>query len=88
MTNDDQLYTYDDVERYSRVVYRGNEAYVIEKGDDVVSESDNRHIKIRYKDRPHNRDTRTIMERHVNKYLAQQRILWVDWNEKLGHYGH
>lgn len=82
-TNDeysDQLFTFDDIEEDMRVVLRGREGYVTDKGDHVLESSNREHIEIRLTNVTRQSVTnKRLHEDMVNRYLAKG-TLWVDWS--------
>lgn len=80
---DDQLYTYEDIEKYSYVILNGKPGYVIDKGDHIVGSMDGiGHLLIE----PYDGDgrDRKVHEKLVNRYLYEKHRLWVDWRGDLG----
>lgn len=77
---DDQMYTFDDIPKYAYVVLNGDAGYVIDKGEHVMPTMDARHLVIEVSDS----DEKTVHEKLVNKYLYENKRLWVDWTKTLG----
>lgn len=79
----DQLFTFDDIERYETVVYNGDLGYVFEKGSDV-SVANGEHLKIEFVETDNRATDDMVIRRNlVNKYLREQRQLWVDFGHNL-----
>jgi len=74
----DQLMAFDDVPLYSLVKLRGYTAYVIDKGEHI-GQNDGRYMLLSYESANSPRNRTRLHERVVNKYLHEQRNLFVDF---------
>lgn len=81
---DDQLYTYDDIEKYTYVIVNGVQGYVLDKGQHLVKAVDARHMLVERHNQDHKDDELRLHEKLVNRYLYEQDRLWVDWDGQLG----
>lgn len=74
----EQTKTFDDIEKYTLVRLRGNWAYVLDKGEHL-KDRDGRYLLVSYESENVSSDQTTIHERVVNKYLHEQKNLFVDF---------
>lgn len=84
---DDQLYSFDDIEKYTYVRLRGDEGFVVDKGDHIMPTMDARHLQVEiYNDNSGSsyREKQNVHEKLVNKFLYENKNLWVDWTGRLG----
>lgn len=84
-TPDDQLFTFEDIEKYTFVRVNGDPGYVIDKGSHLEDAINARHVLIEFLDE--DRDSFTIHEKLVNERLYKKRKLWVDWTGGLNPHG-
>lgn len=82
MTITKETLGYEDVEKYTWCRFRGRYGWVMDKGDHVSDKAVGRHILIDYED-DEEPSTARLHENLVNKYLRDQKWLWVDFGEKL-----
>lgn len=81
---EEQLFDFDDIELYTRVYWRGRPGWILDKGYHVSDgDPDARHILVQYEGNYDGRREANIHENIVNKYLADGRKLWVDFDEHL-----
>lgn len=74
----EQMLTFDDVPKYALVKLRGYTGYVLDKGEHV-GQRDGRHMLISYEAENAPSSETKLHERVVNKYLHEQRNLFVDF---------
>lgn len=83
--SDDPLYTYEDIELYAPIKYRGVPGYVVDKGQNIIPQTPRKMIRVSL-DRPPEggEGTDYIMGRDtVNNHLERQSVLWVDFEWAL-----
>lgn len=80
MTNDEPLYTFDDIELYMPVIYRGVPGYVVDKGD-VLSGVNKRMLRLSLNKRPPGGEGTDyiLAEQTVNEHLRRKKTLWADF---------
>lgn len=83
-TPDDQIYTFEDIEKYTYVLLDGNPAHVIDKGKHIHDAVNARHMLIEPLDE--DREPVILHERLVNERLYKRRRLWVDWENRISPY--
>lgn len=85
MTDEDQIFGYDDLELYTRVKLDGREGWILDKGPHVVGEvEEHEHVYIEYTNSKKGQDAfRRIHQNLVDEYLRKRKKLWVDWDDRL-----
>lgn len=78
-----ELFGYEDIELYYRVILGNSEGYVIDKGKDVLPDVPGKHLEIEFIGKQQNV---RLPESIVNKRLNEQSRLWVDWDHRLTGY--
>lgn len=83
-----QPFTFEDIEPYTRVEWRGRRGWVLDKGAHLLDGVDARHLLIEYdEDVDTDRSEGRIHERVVNRSLhdggGSPKELWVDWGNRL-----
>lgn len=75
--------TFDDIEKYTYVRYRGKPGWILDKGTHL-SQTKGSHIQIQMEEPIHPNSDKmecVVVERLVNKYLREKKTLWVDWTD-------
>jgi hypothetical protein len=76
--------TFDDIERYQYIVFRGDPGYVLEKGEHILPASSGSHLQIEiFGEREEGTKTIPLHERIVKRYLNQREKLFVDWDDTV-----
>jgi len=80
-----QVFTFDDIDKYTRIYWKGQPGWVLDKGPHVQpAVKDARHLYIEFEDEQSGKqDSRMFHEKIVNKYLREKRLLWVDFGDRL-----
>lgn len=82
--DDDQLYSFEDIQVYTRCEWLGNLGWVMDKGEHLCPAVPNaEHLYIEYKNENGERDTVNVRKELVNKFLKMRNKLWVDFNDHL-----
>lgn len=80
----DSLFTFEDIEPYTFIRWRGRPAWVLDKGGHIMQKTDARHIHIEYVNRDSGRSDTNIHENIVNRALSTGNgKLWVDFGNRL-----
>lgn len=74
----EQEKTFDDVPKYALIKLRGETAYVLDKGEHVGNR-DGKYMLISYESENASSSETKLHERVVNKYLHEQKNLFVDF---------
>lgn len=74
----EQTKTFDDIPKYSLIKLRGYIAYVLDKGEHI-GQRDGKFMLVSYESENAPRTETQIHERVVNKYLHEQKNLFVDF---------
>lgn len=80
------LYSFDDIRIGNIGEFCGRRVLVVAKGEDVSQSIEGRHIQLQYIDNSETSRRPKVKENVVNRYLNEQRRLWIDFDFVLDPY--
>lgn len=74
-------YSFDDIEQWMMVRYRGKRGFVSEIGEDVIEGTSSKHIRVDLLDPDKNNPA--LHSETVKTYLMKKKVLWVDFEHRF-----